>query len=111
MEVWGINIYGVNVSDLKKKKELENMDIEDVDFIEPFCEKHVGLTWASTGSEMYIGISPIYPWESVAKDMFNKFSSYEKMEEFLIATLQEICDNSTEELKQMIDYISDYGLG
>ena len=106
MDVNGINIYGITVSNLNLKIDKKKID---VDFLEDFCTRNEGLNWAfDDEEEIYIGILPIYPWENISKK--NIFSSYELANKYLANALKEICLDSEEELIDGFDYISSYSL-
>ena len=106
MDVNGINIYGVTVSELDLKIDKKKID---VDFLIDFCERHEGISWAfDDEGETYIGILPAYPWESIPKRKI--FSSYESTNKYLADALKEICSDSEEELINGFDYISSYSL-
>lgn len=129
---WGIDGYGIRVSDIHKYidcekvksivRELTKEEVEDVfeddtfcgnpytNFGEFLCELDDDdiFTFDDDGNgESYFLYTPPYPWS--AKE--NEPETQDECKNKIMAILRKVCTDNEEEIERYIDYISDWGSG
>ena len=113
-DTWNVVIYGVEVTGIELNQATKDLfggliDTVNEEVLMKVLDSHSYLTWSSSGGdgEVFIGITPQYPWEIVKEQELLSVTT-EDVKEEVNRIINEI---AAEPITLELDYVSTTGWG